>query len=132
MNKAGTLYIAGVLWYIHHPCSKGENMAMGSGAATGTIRGVGTSDKNDAKRPALYRVVMHNDDFTPMDFVIDILVQVFQRPAAEATQVMLDIHNKGAGTAGIYTYDIAMSKKNQVHRLAEDQRHPLRCTVEPA
>ncbi|HOW52131.1 MAG TPA: ATP-dependent Clp protease adaptor ClpS [bacterium] len=107
-------------------------MASGSGPAAGTIRGVGTRDKNETKRPALYRVVMHNDDFTPMDFVVDILVQVFQRPAAEATQVMLDIHNKGAGTAGIYTYDIAMSKSYQVHRIAEERKHPLRCTVEPA
>jgi ATP-dependent Clp protease adaptor protein ClpS len=107
-------------------------MAMGSGAATGTVRGVGTRDRNGTKRPALYRVVMHNDDFTTMDFVVEILVQVFQRSAAEATQVMLDIHNKGAGTAGIYTYDIAMSKIQQVHRLAEERKHPLRCTVEPA
>ncbi len=107
-------------------------MATGNGAATGTVRGSKTRDRQETKRPALYRVVMHNDDFTPMDFVIDILVQVFQKPAAEATQVMLDIHNKGAGTAGVYTYDIAMSKSYQVHRLAEDQRHPLRCTVEPA
>jgi ATP-dependent Clp protease adaptor protein ClpS len=95
------------------------------------IGGTKTRDHSAVKRPALYRVVMHNDDFTPMDFVVDILVQVFQRPAAEATQVMLDIHNKGVGTAGIYTYDIAMSKSYQVHRLAEEREHPLRCTVEP-
>jgi len=91
-----------------------------------------TRRKTTTKRPDLYRVVMHNDDFTPMDFVVDILVRIFGKPAAEATQVMLQIHNTGAGTAGIYTYDIAMSKVMQVHQIAAAHRHPLRCTVEKA
>jgi len=91
-----------------------------------------TKKKTTAKHPDLYRVVMHNDDFTPMDFVVDILVRIFGKPAAEATQIMLKIHHTGAGTAGVYSYDIAMSKMMQVHRTAEEHRHPLRCTVEKA
>jgi len=97
--------------------------------SSGSVR---TRRETAAKRPDLYRVVMHNDDFTPMDFVVDILVRIFGRPPAEATQVMLQIHNSGAGTAGVYAYDIAMSKMMQVHRFAEEHRHPLRCTVEKA
>ncbi len=94
--------------------------------------GVVTRQKTTVKRPNLYRVVMHNDDFTPMDFVVNILVTVFGKPAAEATQLMLKIHRSGAGTAGVYSYDIAISKMIQVHRIAESHRYPLRCTVEKA
>ncbi len=94
--------------------------------------GVSAKKKTEAKRPDLYRVVMHNDDFTPMDFVVDILVRLFGKPAAEATQIMLKIHRTGAGIAGVYSYDIAMSKMMQVHRIAEEHRYPLRCTVEKA
>ncbi len=73
---------------------------------------------------------MHNDDFTPMDFVVEILVRFFNKPAAEATHLMLKIHRTGAATVGVYSYDIAMSKMMQVHRAAEERRYPLRCTVE--
>lgn len=105
---------------------------MGSNPATGPLTGVKTRDETRTKEPSLYRVLLHNDDFTTMDFVVQVLVQVFQRSVAEATQLMLDVHHKGAGTAGVYTYDIAMSKVMQVHQLAEERRFPLRCTVEKA
>ncbi|HNT29032.1 MAG TPA: ATP-dependent Clp protease adaptor ClpS, partial [bacterium] len=103
---------------------------MGNNPATGPLTGVKTRDEARTKEPSLYRVLLHNDDFTTMDFVVQILVQVFQRSAAEATQLMLDVHHKGVGTAGVYTYDIAMSKVIQAHQLAEEHRFPLRCTVE--
>jgi ATP-dependent Clp protease adaptor protein ClpS len=126
------LYIAGLLWYSRRPYWHGEYMTTGNGATTGPTGHVATRSDSAVKRPELYRVLMHNDDFTSMDFVVQVLVEIFQRPPAEATQVMLDIHNKGSGTAGIYSYDSAMSKMYQVHRFAEDREFPLRCTIEKA
>lgn len=105
---------------------------MGNNPATGPLTGVKTRDETRTKEPSLYRVLLHNDDFTTMDFVVQILVQVFQRSAAEATQLMLNVHHKGAGTAGVYTYDIAMSKVMQVHHLAEINKYPLRCSIKKA
>lgn len=84
------------------------------------------------KTPRMYRVILHNDDYTTMDFVIDILVSVFSKPAAEATRIMLDIHQRGKGECGIYIHDIAMTKVNQVHQQARKNQFPLKCSLEKA
>ena len=83
------------------------------------------------KRPPLYVVVLMNDDYTPMDFVIEILQQYFALNLDQATQVMLTVHYEGKGIAGVYPRDIAETKANQVNNYARSQGHPLLCQIEP-
>ena len=85
-----------------------------------------------AQSPRMYKVVLHNDDYTTMDFVVEILVSVFKKTAAEATKIMLDVHRKGAGSCGIFIRDVAETKVNQVHQLARENQFPLRCSYEEA
>jgi ATP-dependent Clp protease adaptor protein ClpS len=87
--------------------------------------------EEEVREPDLYRVVLHNDDYTTMEFVVEVLVTVFRKDILSATRIMLDVHRKGRGLVGTYTYDIATTKADQVHRLARDREFPLRCTVEP-
>ena len=82
--------------------------------------------------PRMYRVVLHNDDYTTMDFVVEVLVRVFHRKAAEATRIMLEVHRRGRGTAGVYTYDVATTKVAHVSRMAKERGFPLLCSTEEA
>jgi ATP-dependent Clp protease adaptor protein ClpS len=82
--------------------------------------------------PKMYRVILHNDHYTTMDFVIDILMKVFHKTATEATRIMLDVHQHGQGNCGIFTYDIAITKMSQVHNIAKQKEFPLRCSCEEA
>jgi len=82
------------------------------------------------KPPPLYRVVLLNDDFTPMEFVVDILESIFAMERTRATQVMLEVHTKGKGICGVFNYDIAETKVAQVMGIANQQQHPLLCTME--
>ncbi len=82
--------------------------------------------------PKMYRVILHNDHFTTMDFVVEVLVQVFHMPATKAVQVMMDVHKKGAGMCGVYTFDIAVTKVAQVHQMARAREYPLKCSYEEA
>ena len=82
------------------------------------------------KRPPLYRVVLINDDYTPMEFVVEILESVFGMERNKATRVMLEVHTKGKGICGEFTYEIAETKVAQVMSVAEQQQHPLLCTME--
>jgi ATP-dependent Clp protease adaptor protein ClpS len=86
----------------------------------------------ELKEPDMYSVVLHNDDYTTKEFVVEILKAVFHKPAIEATKIMLDVHKKGKGVVGVYTWDIAQTKAAQVHQLARDREFPLKCTVEVA
>ena len=83
------------------------------------------------KRPPLYRVLLINDDYTTMEFVIQVLQNIFHLPEQKAEQVMLHVHQKGAGICGIYTREIAESKDEQVLQYAQQNKHPLQCTMEP-
>ncbi|MDM1758190.1 MULTISPECIES: ATP-dependent Clp protease adapter ClpS [unclassified Acinetobacter] len=85
----------------------------------------------ELKRPPMYAVVLMNDDYTPMDFVIEILQQYFALNLDQATQVMLTVHYEGKGEAGVYPRDIAETKANQVNNYARSQGHPLLCQIEP-
>ena len=88
--------------------------------------------EKELKEPDMYKVVLHNDDYTTKEFVVEVLQTVFQKPAIEATKIMMDVHKKGRGVVGVYTWDIAQTKVAQVHRLAKEQEFPLKCTIEAA
>jgi len=89
-----------------------------------------TQNSEEIREPKMYRVLLHNDDYTTMDFVVEVLVCVFHKPAAEATKIMLDVHKKGKGLCGVYTYDIAATKVSLVHRLARKREFPLKCSLD--
>jgi ATP-dependent Clp protease adaptor protein ClpS len=80
----------------------------------------------------MYKVIMHNDDVTTMEFVTMILVAIFNKNAADALQIMLEIHNKGQGLAGVYALEHAELKVEQTHSMARSQKFPLTCSIEPA
>ena len=82
------------------------------------------------KEPPLYRVVLINDDYTPMEFVVNILESIFGMQRMRATQVMLEVHTKGKGVCGVYNFEIAETKVAQVMGLAQQHQHPLLCTME--
>jgi ATP-dependent Clp protease adaptor protein ClpS len=82
------------------------------------------------KRPPMYKVILLNDDYTPMDFVVMVLEQIFRRPHQDALNVMLEVHQKGAGLAGVYTRDVAETKVDQVTEYARINDYPLQCTLE--
>lgn len=87
-------------------------------------------NKLDIRKPKLYKVLMHNDDYTTMDFVIEVLTKIFKKSAIEATQIMYDVHKKGIGVAGIYTYDIAKTKLKQAMDLAEKKGFPFKLSMQ--
>jgi ATP-dependent Clp protease adaptor protein ClpS len=93
-------------------------------------RELATLDQVRVERPRLYEVVLHNDDYTTQEFVVYVLMKFFQHDAATAQQIMLNVHTKGMGVAGVYPRDIAESKAAQVVRYARDNEMPLRCSVQ--
>lgn len=88
--------------------------------------------KPKLKKPPLYKVLLLNDDFTPMDFVVSILQTFFHMTTEQATRIMLNVHTQGIGVCGIYTKDIAETKVKQVMDCAQREQHPLQCTMEEA
>ncbi len=82
------------------------------------------------RRPPMYQVLLLNDDYTPMEFVVWILQVVFHKDASEATRLMLDVHNKGKGLCGVFTHDVARTKAVQVEALAKREEHPLKCEIQ--
>jgi ATP-dependent Clp protease adaptor protein ClpS len=92
----------------------------------------GVRQKPRLQEPKLYRVVLHNDDYTTMDFVVQVIMAVFHKPAAESTRIMLDVHKKGFGVVGVYTFDVAATKVSQVHEMARQNEFPLRASCEEA
>jgi ATP-dependent Clp protease adaptor protein ClpS len=90
-----------------------------------------TREKDRVKRPRRWKVVMHNDDYTTMEFVLDVLIRHFNKTSTEATHIMLQVHYKGIGVAGVYTRDLAESKVEAVLKDAEESGQPLKLTTEP-
>ena len=86
--------------------------------------------EEETQEPPLYRVLIHNDDYTTMEFVVEILVVVFNKPVEEAVRIMLNVHNNGVGICGIYPLEIAETKVDTVHTLAQEHGYPLRCSLE--
>jgi len=89
-----------------------------------------TKERTRTKKPPLYKCILLNDDYTPMEFVVEILKQIFHKPHAEATRIMLHVHQNGMGVAGIYPYEIAETKVRSVEELARESQHPLKCVLE--
>ncbi|MDG2319708.1 MAG: ATP-dependent Clp protease adapter ClpS [Rhodospirillaceae bacterium] len=96
----------------------------------GPDTGVAIKTRPKVKKPSMYKVLMLNDDYTPMEFVVHILERVFSKNADEATQIMLHVHQKGVGVCGVYTYEVAETKVTQTMDLAKKHQHPLQCTLE--
>ena len=88
--------------------------------------------EKELKEPDLYKVVLHNDDYTTKEFVVEVIQVVFHKPAIEATKIMMDVHKRGKGVVGVYTWDIAQTKVAQVRQMAKEREFPLKCSVEPA
>ena len=95
---------------------------------TGT--GVATKTRTRTAKPALYKVLLLNDDYTPMEFVVLTLQRFFKMTIEDATQVMLHVHQRGVGVCGIFTYEVAETKVTQVVDFAREHQHPLQCTME--
>ncbi len=96
----------------------------------GTNTGVVVKTRPKTRKPAMYKVLMLNDDYTPMEFVVHVLERFFQKSREEATRIMLHVHRRGVGVCGIYTYEVAETKVTQVMDLARQNQHPLQCTIE--
>lgn len=86
--------------------------------------------KEEVKEPPMYRVLVLNDDYTAMQFVVEILVSVFRKSVEDATRIMMNVHKEGVGICGIYTFGVAETKVDIVHNLAEENNYPLKCIME--
>ena len=94
--------------------------------------GVVTESEKKVKLPPMYKVLLHNDDYTTMEFVVQVLQSVFHKTPADATQIMLHVHRNGIGVAGVYTREVAETKVSVVDALAREHEFPLKCSVEEA
>jgi ATP-dependent Clp protease adaptor protein ClpS len=92
---------------------------------------VRTKTRPEVQRPPLYKVLLHNDDYTTMDFVVAILESVFKKNPQDAVRIMLNVHRNGIGMCGVYPVQIAETKVSTVHELAQDNGFPLKCSMEP-
>lgn len=92
--------------------------------------GVVTKTRPKTQKPPMYKVLLLNDDYTPMEFVVHVLERFFNKPREEATRIMLHVHHKGVGICGVYTYEVAETKVTQVMDFSRQHGHPLQCTME--
>jgi ATP-dependent Clp protease adaptor protein ClpS len=92
--------------------------------------GVVIKTRPKTRKPSMYKVLMLNDDYTPMEFVVHVLERFFNKSREEATRIMLHVHRRGVGVCGVYTYEVAETKVTQVMDLARQHQHPLQCTIE--
>ncbi len=106
----------------NRPPSDDDGLKGGTGLATKT--------KPKTKKPSLYKVLLLNDDYTPMEFVIYVLQKFFNKDMEEATKIMLHVHQNGVGVCGVFTFEVAETKVTQVVDLARQHQHPLQCTME--
>jgi ATP-dependent Clp protease adaptor protein ClpS len=106
----------------------GRDPGRDNGNGTGTS--VVTKTRPKTKKPSLYKVLILNDDYTPMEFVVHVLERFFAKPREEAVQIMLHVHRHGVGICGVYTFEVAETKVTQVIELARRHQHPLQCTME--
>lgn len=100
------------------------------GGRPGSGTAIATRTRAAVKRPDLYRVLLLNDDYTPMEFVVHVLMRFFNRNEEQATEIMLHVHHHGVGECGVYTYEIAETKVTQVMDFSREHQHPLQCVME--
>lgn len=117
-------YECGTLWARSHDGD--ENRDGGGGIVTERR----TKEQAKTKKPPLYKCILLNDDYTPMEFVVEILKQIFFKQHAEATRIMLHVHQNGMGVAGVYPYEIAETKVRTVEEMAREAQYPLKCVLE--
>ncbi len=91
---------------------------------------IATKSRTRTQRPSLYKVLLLNDDYTPMEFVVHVLERFFSKNREDATRIMLHVHHKGVGVCGVYTFEVAETKVAQVIEFARQHQHPLQCTME--
>lgn len=101
-----------------------------NGSSSGTRGDLALKTRPKKKKPSMYKVLLLNDDYTPMDFVVQILQVVFNKDTEEAMRIMLDVHKSGSGLCGVYTFEIAETKVTQVMTAARQAQHPLQCIME--
>ena len=128
----------------HEDSKRLDYVTIGLTATAGVVRMQNDGDRNDpgrgtavitrtktkTKKPSLYRVLILNDDYTPMEFVVHVLERFFQKDREAATRIMLHVHNHGVGECGIYTFEVAETKVSQVMDFARQNQHPLQCVME--
>ncbi|WP_240624601.1 ATP-dependent Clp protease adapter ClpS [Aurantiacibacter odishensis] len=116
-------------WAVVAADEDGDEGGVGDGQ--GQV-GVATKTRAKPKKPSQYKVLMLNDDYTPMEFVVMVLKRFFRMDLEQATRVMLHVHQRGVGVCGIFPYEVAETKVNQVMDFARENQHPLQCTLEKA
>lgn len=114
------------------PVGAGDDQDPDRGGGDDDQLGVATKTRAKPKKPSQFKVLMLNDDYTPMEFVVLVLKRFFHMDLEQATRVMLHVHQKGVGVCGIFPYEIAETKVNQVMDFARQNQHPLQCTLEKA
>jgi ATP-dependent Clp protease adaptor protein ClpS len=107
-----------------------KDVRRGDEGRTGSGTAVVTKVRPKTKRPNLYRVLLLNDDYTPMEFVVHVIMRFFQKTQEDATHIMLHVHNNGVGECGVFTYEVAETKVTQVMDFARKHQHPLQCVME--
>ena len=112
---------------IYMACSKNNHKIDDESQAEVKVK-----PKAKTKKPSMYKVLLLNDDYTPMDFVVFVLETLFSKTRDEATEIMLNVHKNGVGVCGIFTYEVAETKASQVVNLARRNQHPLQCHIEKA
>ncbi len=110
----------------------GDGAGRDGGGVPGDGVGVATKTRTRPKKPSLYKVLMLNDDYTPMEFVVLVLKRYFRMDLEQATRVMLHVHQRGVGVCGVFPLEVAETKVNQVMDFAKANQHPLQCTLEKA
>ncbi|MFV0644369.1 MAG: ATP-dependent Clp protease adapter ClpS [Sphingomonadaceae bacterium] len=108
-----------------------QDNGQDEGNSSGEV-GIATRTRAKPKKPSQYKVLMLNDDYTPMEFVVTVLKRFFRMDIEQATRVMLHVHQRGVGVCGIFPYEVAETKVNQVMDFARQNQHPLQCTLEKA
>lgn len=120
--------------HVTHPLMPAPHMTDPGKVDDGGVGDIGTGlavrTRQKTKKPSMYKVLMLNDDYTPMEFVVYVLERFFNKNKEEATQIMLHVHRRGVGVCGVYTYEVAETKVTQVMDFARQHQHPLQCTLE--
>ncbi len=108
----------------------GDESSGGEDGGNGTVIERRTKTQSKTKRPPMFKVILLNDDYTPMEFVVELLKTVFHKPHAEATKIMLWVHQNGMGVAGVFPFEVAETKVHAVEELAREAQYPLKCVME--